>query len=35
LTEIARQFRTSTQRLIANNRLAGHTIYAGQILLIP
>jgi len=35
LTEIARQFRTSTQRLIANNGLAGHTIYAGQILLIP
>jgi peptidoglycan lytic transglycosylase D len=34
LTEIARQFRTSIVNLMMKNRLSGHTIYAGQILLV-
>jgi LysM repeat protein len=34
LAEIARRFGTSTRNLIAKNRLAGHTIYAGQILVV-
>ena len=34
LAEIARQFRTSTTNLIKKNRLTGHTIYAGQMLLV-
>jgi membrane-bound lytic murein transglycosylase D len=34
LSEIAQRFRTSIQQLAARNRLAGHSIYAGQILII-
>jgi|KBSSwiStaDraftv2_1062776.scaffolds.fasta_scaffold07320_6 membrane-bound lytic murein transglycosylase D len=34
LAEIARQFRTSTTNLMKKNKLAGHTIYAGQMLLV-
>jgi LysM repeat protein len=34
LAEIARQFRTSIANLMVKNRLAGQTIYAGQILLV-
>ena len=34
LAEIARQFRTSIVNLRAKNRLADHTIYAGQILVV-
>ena len=34
LTEIAQRFRTSIANLSARNGLAGHTIYAGQILLV-
>src|SRR5262249_36999906 len=34
LSEIAQRFRTSIQQLTAKNKLAGHSIYAGQILII-
>jgi len=34
LSEIAERFRTSIQQLAARNKLAGHSIYAGQILII-
>src|SRR5262249_14148107 len=34
LTDIAQRFRTSIQQLAARNNLAGHSIYAGQILII-
>jgi membrane-bound lytic murein transglycosylase D len=34
LSEIAQRFRTSIQQLAARNKLAGHSIYAGQILII-
>src|SRR5690348_14328791 len=34
LSEIAQRFRTSIQQLTSANKLAGHSIYAGQILII-
>jgi len=34
LSEIAQRFRTSIQQLTSTNKLAGHSIYAGQILII-
>jgi membrane-bound lytic murein transglycosylase D len=34
LSEIAQRFRTSINQLMARNKLAGHSIYAGQILII-
>jgi membrane-bound lytic murein transglycosylase D len=34
LSEIAQRFRTSIQQLTSKNKLAGHSIYAGQILII-
>jgi LysM repeat protein len=34
LSQIAQRFRTSIQQLTAKNKLAGHSIYAGQILII-
>jgi LysM repeat protein len=34
LSEIAQRFRTSIQELMNRNKLAGHSIYAGQILII-
>jgi membrane-bound lytic murein transglycosylase D len=34
LSEIAQRFRTSIRQLTAKNKLAGHSIYAGQILII-
>src|SRR5262249_20750223 len=34
LSDIAQRFRTSIQQLAARNKLAGHSIYAGQILII-
>jgi len=34
LSDIAQRFRTSIQQLAARNKLTGHSIYAGQILII-
>jgi peptidoglycan lytic transglycosylase D len=34
LSDIAQRFSTSIQQLMARNKLAGHSIYAGQILIV-